>query len=68
VAGSNPARRDWDLLLWVYAYDEQAVGRFVTRYLRQHPSIEKTSTAWSLMMGRSDGRLPAARTKAPAAE
>ena len=59
---------DWDLLLWVYAYDEQAVGRFVTRYLRQHPSIEKTSTAWSLMMGRSDGRLPAARTKAPAAE
>jgi DNA-binding Lrp family transcriptional regulator len=49
---------DWDLLLWVYAYDEQAVGRFVTRYLRQHRSIEKTSTAWSLTVGRADLRMP----------
>jgi DNA-binding Lrp family transcriptional regulator len=49
---------DWDLLLWVYAYNEQAVGRFVTRYLRQHRSIEKTSTAWSLTIGRADARMP----------
>ena len=39
---------NWDLLLQVFAHDKNAVGRFVTRYLRSQPTVERTSTAWVL--------------------
>ena len=39
---------NWDLLLQLYAHDKNAVGRFVTRFLRSQPSVERTSTAWVL--------------------
>ena len=38
----------WDIMLQVYAEDPNAVGRFVTRYLRVRPGIVRTSTAWAL--------------------
>ncbi len=39
---------DWDVMLRVYSRDPDAVGRFVTRYLRAKASVERTSTAWTL--------------------
>lgn len=38
----------WDIMLQVYAENPNAVGRFVTRYLRVRPGIVRTSTAWAL--------------------
>ncbi len=39
---------DWDIMLCLYSRDPDAVGRFVTRYLRAKTSVVRTSTAWSL--------------------
>ena len=39
---------DWDIVLRVRSADADAVGRFVTRYLRSKPNVVRTSTAWSL--------------------
>lgn len=38
----------WDIVLRVFSRDQNAVGRFVTRYLRSQPAIVRTSTAWAL--------------------
>lgn len=46
---------EWDLVLRVFARDPDAVGRFVTRYLRAQRGIVRTSTAWTLgERGRSE--------------
>jgi len=38
----------YDIILRVFADDADAVGRYVTRFLRSRPAIVSTSTAWSL--------------------
>ena len=38
----------FDIVLTLYSNNPDAVGRFVTRYLRSRPSVAETSTAWSL--------------------
>ncbi len=38
----------WDIVLRLSSSDADAVGRFVTRYLRSLPGVVRTSTAWAL--------------------
>ena len=45
----------FDIILTLYAKDPDAVGRFVTRYLRAHESVAETSTAWSLERSAPQG-------------
>ena len=39
---------NWDIVLRLYSSDPDAVGRFVTRYLRSLPAVVRTATSWAL--------------------
>jgi DNA-binding Lrp family transcriptional regulator len=39
---------DHDIVVILYSDDADKVGEYVTQFLRSHPSVTSTSTAWSL--------------------
>ena len=39
---------EWDIILSLYSDSQDAVGDFVTKFLRTHLYVAKTSTAWCL--------------------
>lgn len=39
----------YDIILRLYSDNPNSVGRYVTQFLRSHPSTAQTSTAWSLI-------------------
>ena len=45
---------NWDIVLRLFSDDPDAVGRFVTRYLRAQPTIVRTATAWALSESSDD--------------
>ena len=44
----------YDIILRIFSDDQDAVGNYVTRFLRTRPDIVQTSTAWSLRERKGD--------------
>lgn len=45
---------NWDIVLRLFSDEPDAVGRFVTRYLRAQPTIVRTATSWALSESSDD--------------
>lgn len=55
---------NWDIVLRLFSDDPDAVGRFVTRFLRAQPAIVRTATSWALSeRGEEDPHRARARVE-----